>query len=160
MEFDIDVSGGDIFDKDYAVCIASKDGIIKGFKISLSFVSIIKSRYEQNLYRYKKSDKSKSLLKIRLYSIIIYYLFKGIKIRESLILNLCRDFSGREKDIENNLKYFLTEKLKIKIDKFNFGKLTKDSNADRYAYLMRKDKNNKMRIYIKIDSKDVEEFLK
>ena len=56
--------------------------------------------------------------------------------------------------------YFLTEKLKIKIDKFNFGKLPKDSNEDRYAYLMRKDKNNKMGIYVKIDSKDVEEFLK
>jgi len=160
MEFDIDVSGEDIFNKDYVICIANKDGIIKGFKMDSSLAKIIKSRYGQNIYRYKKSDKGKSLLKIRIYSLIIYYLFKSVKIKENLILNICKDFNGRENEIEDNLRYLLIKRLNLKIDKFNFCKLPKDSNADQYAYLMRRDKKNKMKTYVKIEPKNIEKFLK
>ncbi len=34
MIFDIDVSGGDLLNKDYVICIANRDGIIKGFKFN------------------------------------------------------------------------------------------------------------------------------
>jgi len=157
--FEIDVSGEDVFDKDYTICIANKDGIIKGFKFDRKTTSDLLSKYDQEAYRYKKSKKNKSTLKIRLYSIIIYYLFKSLKMKEEIVLNICRDFYGRESDIKHNLKFFLEEKLNLKINHINFEKLDKNSNADRYAYLMRKDKKNKMKTYVNIKLKDIERWL-
>jgi len=82
MEFDIDVSGKDILSKNYVICIASKDGkLIKGFKFNNKLVQIIASKYGQELYKYKKSVQGKVNLQIRIYSIVIYYLFKSIKIK-------------------------------------------------------------------------------
>ena len=159
MDFDIDVSGEDLFDKDYTICIANKDGIIKGFKMTDRISSVIKSRYGKNIYKYSKSKKGKSSLKIRIYCVAIYYLFKNIKLKENLVLNICRDFNGREKDIESNLRYFLIDKLGLNVDRFNFQKLPKDSNADTYAYLMRRDKKNKISNYVKITINELEKFL-
>jgi hypothetical protein len=159
MKFEVDVSGEDIFNKDYVICIANKDGIIKGYKISAGVGSIINSRHGQGLYRYDKSKSGKSLLKIRVYSIIIYCLFKSLNLKGELELNLCKDFSGREQDINSNLNYFLGERLGLSV-KINFVKLDKDSNAHRYAYLMRKDTKNKLNAYVEISLEDVEQFLK
>jgi len=36
MEFDIDVSGDDLLSRDYTICIADRDSIIRGFKFSLN----------------------------------------------------------------------------------------------------------------------------
>jgi hypothetical protein len=75
MEFDIDVSGEDILSIGYTVCIANKDSIIKGYKMSHNMLDIISSRYNQNIYnKYKKSSTGRSLLKIRIYCIIIHHL--------------------------------------------------------------------------------------
>ena len=106
MEFDIDVSGKDILSKDYVICIANKDKIIRGFKFENKLVSDLSSKFGQGMYRYKKSKRGKSLFKIRLYCIIIYFLFKSINFKKELSLNVCRDFVGREDDIGKTLKYF------------------------------------------------------
>jgi hypothetical protein len=160
MEFEIDVSGEDLLSKNYTICIANKDGIIKGFKFNEKLVKDLSSRYGQEFYRYKKSRKEKSLFKIRLYSITIYYLFKSIKIKKEISLSICRDFQGRENDIQENLKFFLGKILNLKLDKIYFTKLDKDSNANRYSLLMREDTKNKMNTYIKIELKDFEKWLK
>ena len=47
--------------------------------------------------------------------------------------------------------------LKIEI---NYTKFDKNSNADKYAYLMRKDSKNKMDTYVEISLEDIEKFLK
>lgn len=49
--FEIDVLGKDLLSKDYTICIANKNNIIKGFKFSEKFVSNLSSRYGQGLYR-------------------------------------------------------------------------------------------------------------
>lgn len=159
MEFDIDISGEDLLNKDYTVCVAN-ERIIKGFKINANLAGIISSRYGQNIYRYKKSKKGKALLKIRIYSIIIYYLFKSINPSSSIILNICRDFDGREEDIKSNLNYFLVNLLGIQIDKIDFHKLNSNSNAHKYAYLMRKDNKNKLSTYVNISLNNIEKYLK
>jgi len=160
MEFDIDVSGDDIFSNDYTICIANKDSIIKGYKMTSETNQIILSRYGQEFYRYKKSKKNKSQLKVRIYCIIIYYLFKSLKGLKKLTLNICRDFDGKEQDIKNNLDYFLKETLGIGEVEMNFKRLDRDSAADKYAYIMRKDDKNKMKTYVKISIKEIEKFLK
>ena len=38
MDFEIDVSGEDLLNKNYTICIANKDSIIKGFKFSEELV--------------------------------------------------------------------------------------------------------------------------
>ncbi len=159
MDFDIDVSGEDLLSRDYTICIANHDGLIKGYKIPQEFISIINSRYGQGIYRYHKSKKGKALLKVRIYSVIIYHLFKSIKINSPLVLNICRDFDGREAEIKTNLEYFLGMLLNLKVE-IKFGKLGHESNAHKYAYLMKKDTRNKLATYVKIQFDEIERFLK
>ena len=160
MEFEIDVSGEDILDKDYTICVANKDGIIKGFKFDENLVKILKSRYGQEMYRYKKTKKQKATFKVRLYCVVIYYLFKSIKNLREISLTICRDFDGKSNDINFNLSHLLENKLGIIIENVRHEKLKDNSNAHSYAYLMRKDRKNKMNTYVKISLEEIEEFLK
>lgn len=159
MEFEIDVSGEDLLEKGYVICIANKKGIVKGFKIKEPLLKILKSRRGEEKYRYKKSQPGNSLFKIRLYCIIIYYLFKTIKFKNNeIILEICRDFQGHEREITSQLKYFLEDKLGLKIE-IRYLKLPKESIADRYSFLMRKDNKNKMDTYVKINLEEIEKYL-
>lgn len=172
MEFEIDVSGSDLFKKDYSIVVAQRNGgpknpYIFGYKFTEKTLKILKSRHGQGLYRYGFSQTQRSLFKIRLYSIVIYYIVKHIQKKNSKIFDsgiyftLCRDFEGRENDIRSNLRYLLRDTLKLEIRKIHFQRLDKGSNADRYAYLMRKDKKNIMKdIYVHISPEDFEIFLK
>lgn len=160
-EFDIDVSGEDLLSKNYTICVANRGGIIKGFKFNEEYVQILNSRYGQGKYRYKKSKREKAQLKVRTYCIIIYYLFKSLKIEGEISLKICRDFDGKENDIKENLKFFLEKLLGLKIDeRILFTKLDENSNAHRYSHIMRKDTKNQFPNYIKISIEDIEKFLK
>ena len=122
MNFDIDVSGNDLLSKNYTICIADKNGVIKGFKFDNKIIKDLCSR---------------------------------------ISLDICRDFYGRENDIKKNILFFLENKLKLNLgDRIYFTKLSNDSNAHKYSYLMRHDTKNKMQIYIKISLKDFEKWLK
>ncbi len=155
MFLEIDVSGEDLLSKDYTICVSDNWKLIKGFKFSDNFAKTLASRYGQGFYRYKKSRKGKALLKIRIYSVIIYQIIKSLETNENLCLRICRDFDGREQEIKTNLKYFLEEKLGLKCD-FEFTRLEKNSQAHQYSYLMRKDNKNKMDTYVKISLKEIE----
>jgi len=162
-EFEIDVSGEDIFCHNYTVVVADKNnGIIKGYKFNGDLIQILKSRRGEGKYRYPLSKEGNALFKIRLYCIIIYYLFRDIDFRDmdhEIKLEICRDFQGHEQNITSNLKSFLEENLHLKIST-KYVKLPKDSNADKYAYLMRKDTSNKIKGYVKIELEDMEKYLK
>lgn len=158
--FEIDVSGEDLLNKDYTICIADKDSTIKGFKFSDKLIKDLSSRYGQGFYRYSKSKKGKANFKIRLYCIVICYLFKSLKISEEILLNICRDFDGKENDIKENLKaLFKNNNLKLS-ENIYFTRLGKDSNAHKYAFLMREDRKNKMDISVNIRLEDFEKWLK
>jgi hypothetical protein len=159
IDFEIDVSGEDILNPDYTVCAAERGGRIKGFKMTSKLIGLISSRYGQGEYRYEKSKRGKSSLKVRLYCIIVYSLFKALRPKRAR-LYLCRDFDGREEDIKSSLQHFLENLLLVEIDAYLFSKLEKDSNAHKYAYLMRKDTKNRLDTYIKISIEDIERFLK
>ena len=88
MEFDTDVSSNDLLSKNYTICIADKNSAIKGFKFDNKILSILVSRYGQGIYRYAKSKKGKGSFKIRLYCIIIYYLFKSLNLNGNILLNI------------------------------------------------------------------------
>ena len=158
MKLDIDVSGQDILSKDYVICVANGD-IIKGFKFEEKLVKILSSRYGQEFYRYKKSKKGKSNFKIRLYCIVVYYLIESLGIKGDLILNICRDFGGREEDIRKSLENFFRKEFDLKKEIY-FCKLSDNSNAHKYSFLMRHDKKNKLPTYIKIKLEDFEKWLK
>lgn len=159
MIFEIDVSGEDLFSKDYSIVLADKNDLIKGFKFDERLIKILKSRYGEGKYRYKKSRHSGSLLKVRIYCIVIYNLFKSLNIKnKEIILEICRDFQGHEREITSQLKYFLEDKLGLRIG-IRYLTLPKGSNADKYATLMRMDTKNKMNEYVKIELKDIEKYL-
>lgn len=160
MRFEIDVSGEDILSRDYVVCVASTDGkIIKGFKFSAEIVQFLNAGFSSGSYKYERSQKGKSVFKVRIYCIVLYYIFKSMNLRESISLYLFRDFDGKELEINTNLSYFLKDILRIKIDSLRLGQLSKDSKAHEYAFRMRKD-HNKLKNYVSISLKDIEQFLK
>lgn len=160
MEFDIDVSGEDIFNDSYTIVVANNKGIIRGFKFAREMIRIIKSRYGEGTYKYRISKQGKSFLRVRLYCVIIHYLLKSLSLPKETILtlNICRDFQGHEKDITSNLKYFLGNLLGLKLNIY-YIKLSDESNADKYAYLMRKDEQNLMKGYVQISLEDIERYL-
>ncbi len=159
--FDIDVSGSDILSKDYTICVADKKDIIRGFKFEEEIINKLSSGFKAGKYKYKDSGKNKPVFKIRLYSIIIYYILKSLKLSGNVHLNLCRDFYGKDQDIKDNLKFFLEEKLGLSIgDEFHFDKLDPNSNADKYSFLMRHDHKNEFKnLYVKITLTDIEKWL-
>ncbi len=161
MDFEIDVSGEDLLSKNYTICIANKEGsIIKGFKFNEELISILSARFGQGVYKnYQKSHKGKALFKVRLYCIVIYYLIKSIKFKGDLSLTICRDFFGREIDIKENLNYFLSFNLGMK-PRIYFNRLNPESNAHKYAYLMRMDSKNKMDTYENLNLEDIEKWLR
>lgn len=160
MDLEIDVSGGDLLTKNYTIVIADKNSIVRGFKFNESLIKILCSRYGERKYRYPKSSRGKSYLKIRIYCIVIYYLIKSLNLKNnSARLEICRDFQGHEREITSNLKYFLEDKLGLKLE-IHYIKLPKESNADKYAYLMRNDKKNLIKGYVNILLEDIEKYLK
>jgi len=163
MKFEIDVSGYDIFNDTYIICIAKDDGeIIRGFKFSKDLIDVLVSNWKENKYRYEynRFETKRGIFKVRIYSIIIYYLFKSIEKPEFLSLTICRDFKGRTNEITQNLKYFLETILKIKIGTPLFQKLPNSSHAHIYANMMRRDSKNQLKTYVEINLKDIEKFLK
>lgn len=125
-------------------------------------MKVISSRWGKKEYRYSKSKKGKANLKIRLYCVAIFYIFKALskKIKSKKIrLFICRDFKGREEDIKHSLNHLLG-KLGFVPEK-GFLTLEKGSIADNYAFLLRKDSKNKFSKYlIKPELSDFECFLK
>lgn len=161
MKFEIDVSGEDLLNKDYTICVANNDGIIKGFKFSEKLIKDLNSKFGQKLYKYPKSKKGKSDLKVRIYCVVIYYLFKSLKLSGEISLTICRDFIGRENDIKKSLIYFLEKELGLRLnERIYFDKLPRESNAHHYSYLMRFDNKDKMKTYLELSLEDIERWLK
>ena len=130
----------------------------------------ILSRYGQGKYKYSKSNKGKADLKTRVYCAVIYLIFKELKKRHNLkeiSLEICRDLSGREKNIKEMLEQLLGTKdskrgLKLNLNSIFFTKLIKGKSlADEYAYLLRRDRINKFtQYYANIHAEEIENFLK
>ncbi len=163
--FEIDVSGPDIFSKDYTILVAeaSNEKIMLGHRFEDKARAIIRSRFGEGGYKYRHSKKGGVYLKIRLYCVTIYYIFKELKRRHRLKeihLDICRDFSGNEAEIKNQLNHLLGKKLGLEV-KISFLKLPKGSIADKYAFILRHDKLNKLaKLFLPIKVAQLEAFLK
>jgi len=163
MKFEVDVSGYDLFNDTYVICIAREDGeIIRGFKFTKALINSLVSNWKQNKYRYEYNsfETKRGILKVRIYSIILYYLFKSIEKPDFLSLTICRDFKGRNNEIVQSLRYFLEGLLQIKMGKPLFQRLANSSHAHIYASMMRKDIKNQFRTYVDIGLQDIEKFLR
>ena len=167
MRFEIDVSGDDMFNPKYTICIASKDkvkgkSVIKGFRIPEELKQTLIEKWKQNKYRYHHDnlEKKRGLFKVRIYCIIIYYLFKSLDIKEKISLTICKDFSGRKSTINQNLRFLLEEKGRMKIGVPLHQRLPPSSLAHRYALMMLRDSENRLDTYVDISLDDIEKFLK
>lgn len=168
MKFEIDVSGDDLFTNlKYTICIASKDkingkSIIRGYRIDEEVKKTLIEKWKDNKYRYpyNEFEMNRGTFKVRIYCIIIYYLFKSLKIKEKISLTICRDFPGRESTIRQNLKFLMEDKGGMKIGVPLFQKLPTSSLAHWYAKMMANDSENHLDTYVNITLKDIEKFLK
>ena len=157
--FDIDVCSEDLLNGDFSVCFASKDGkVVQGFRIGKELSKIINSRWGQGMYKYKKSKKGKGNLKVRIYTVIVYFIFKKINPKVPIALNICRDFDGQEAYIREMFGYFLERRLYLKIDnRFYFCKLSGNSFAHKGAYELNK-KKIKSRVIMSLEN--IERYIK
>ena len=161
--FEIDVSGQDILDEGYTLVVAENksSGLLLGFKMQNSVISQITYSWRAGTYRYANSKKGKTNLRVRLYCIIIYKIFcelRKVVVGRKILLEICRDFDGKEEQIKQNLLFFLG-KLELEPE-FVFAKLSKESIADKYAYLLSKDTQNKFKdLLVEIKPKEFEELL-
>lgn len=165
MKFEIDVSGQDILNENYVICVSEKskekDAKIKGFKFHKEISDKLQKNWEDGKYKYPCVKGKKGFFKVRIYSIVLFYIFKELDIKENVSLTICRDFSGHENDIDKNLIFFLKNTLGIKLGKPLHQKLPKDSNAHWYAYMMAKDSADLFKdAYIQISLEDIEKYLK
>jgi len=154
MRFEIDVSGSDIFKPKYAICIASKDlikgkRIIRGFRIDKELRETLIKKWKENKYRYyyDQYEGTRGTFKVRIYCIIIYYLLKSLKIKEKISLTICRDFSGREATINQNLKFLLYKKGGMIMGVPLHQKLPPWSLAHWYALMIARDSENRLDTY-------------
>jgi hypothetical protein len=162
MKFEIDVSGYDLFKDNYVICIASDNGdIVKGFKFSKELIENLIANWKSNKYRYEYdiNENKRGIFKVRIYSIVLYYLFKSIDKLDWVSLTICRDFKGRNNEITQNLKYLLETNLNIKMGKPLYRRLSKTSSAHIYANMMRRDTKNFLKTYVEISLIDIEKFL-
>ncbi len=162
MKFEVDVSGYDIFKDTYVICIAREDGeVIRGFKFNKKLVDSLINNWRANKYRYEYDnfETKRGVFKVRVYSVILYYLFSSIEKPDFLSLTLCRDFKGRDNDITQSLRYFLENILKMKIGKPLYQRLAFTSHAHIYANMMRRDAKNLLNTYVNISLEDIERFL-
>lgn len=162
MKFEIDVSGYDIFKDTYVICVAKDDGeIVKGFKFNEELVNNLIINWKANKYRYEYNnyETKRGIFKVRVYSIILYYIFKSIEKPDWISLTICKDFKGRTNEITQNLKYFLETILKIKMGKPLYQRLSNSSHAHIYANMMRRDTKNLLKTYVDISLRDIEKFL-
>ena len=159
MKFEIDVSGDDIFNPDYVICIAGEEGIIKGFKFKKELIDTIVTNWKSKKYGYKTSDKGRGFFKVKLYCVIIHYLFKSANIKNRVLLTICRDFHGHVNDINNSLRHFLETRLNLEIGYPRHRKLPDSSHAHRYAKMMYNDKLNILPIYVNITLDDIEKLI-
>jgi len=167
MRFEIDVSGSDIFRTKYAICIASKDlingkRIIKGFRMNNELRKTLIKKWKENKYKYHYDlcETTRGTFKVRIYCVIVYYLLKSLQIEEKISLTICRDFSGRESTINQNLRFLLEEKGKMQIGVPLYRKLPPSSLAHWYAKNTANDSENRLDTYVNITLEDIEKFLK
>ncbi len=168
MKFEIDVSGDDLFtNPKYTICIASKDkidgkSIIRGYRIDEEIKETLIEKWKNNKYRYRytESERTRASFKVRIYCIIIYYLFKSLEIKEKISMTICRDFYGRESTIKQNLKFLLESEGGMEIGVPLFQRLPPSSLAHWYANMMANDSENHLDTYVNITLKDIEKFLK
>ena len=115
-QLEIDVSGSDILSKDYTVVIAEKDNskLLIGYKFNRKIQQDLLSKFGEKRFHYNKSKKGQAHFRIRLYCIIIYYLFKKIRKQfnsKEIFIDLCRDFQGNENNIGQQLDFFIRKKM-------------------------------------------------
>jgi len=70
MKFEIDVSGYDLFNDTYVICISGGDGeVIRGFKFTQDLVNALVSNWKENKYRYEYNqfETKRGIFKVRIY---------------------------------------------------------------------------------------------
>jgi hypothetical protein len=97
----IDVSGKDILDSNFAICLTVNDRYCYGYRLEKQVQAILKRGYGSGKYNLE-IKKNYINLKIRLYSAIVSLLLKYVSSRfqlEDYLILMCNDFDGHFNDI-------------------------------------------------------------
>jgi len=163
MHLEIDVSGSDIFDEHYSICLSAGNGRIKGFKLDKDLIVNIRKNWKEGKYtKYPYQPKNQGAFKTRIYCIIgkllLKELFNGFD-DDTVGVRFCRDFPGHEDSIKASLNHCITHIHKKKTTKVCCAKLPSSSGAHRYAKIMNQDIHNHLGTYVNITLQQIEPFL-
>lgn len=163
MHLEIDVSGSDIFDEHYSICLSAGGGRIKGFKFNKELIANIKKNWKEGKYdKYSYQPKNQGAFKARIYCVISKLLLGELFIGfddEIIGVRFCRDFPSHEDTIKASLSHCITHIHKKKTTKICCGRMPKNSDAHRYAKIMNQDLYNYLGSYVNITIEQIEPFL-
>jgi hypothetical protein len=162
MTIEIDVSGSDIFCKDYCICAVDNEGIVKGYKFKEEDVEKLKEGFVNKKYTRLDKRTTPSKFKVKIYLIVLKHLLKELfkeHKKEEISILFCRDFPGHENAISRSITHQILNVHKRKLSTIKCGKLPSLSDAHRYAYMMNKDRHNYLSCYCTFSLKDIEEQL-
>ena len=163
MDFEIDMSGCDIFENGCVhgsvIGISNYNGMIRGFQLNDELVNDLKKNWKAGKYFCKSSKRQGGFFKAMVYSAIICGLFESIENPGSINITICRDFRYHENNIEQRLKKLLRKKLNIQVNSIKSCTLPGGCDIDNYVYLMYKDTYNLLSTYVNLSLTDIEKFL-
>ncbi len=162
MNIEIDVSGADLFHENYVICASDSQGIIRGFKFSKEIINKLKKNWKKGKYNKCPYSPNAGKFKVRIYRVVLRYLLKQIfKLNNDKKVKVvfCNDFKGHENGISQSLEHVITQICKKKLISISCSRLTNNSDAHMYAYIMNKDKYNYLSCFVNLKLKDIEKGL-
>jgi len=120
--YNIDVTGDDLFAKNFGIIVVYNNSHVYAFK----FASDLQKRIRGLFNNYEFGFENKHILKPRIYCAILTLILKHIGItnktnKNDFLLNMCNDFDGHNNDIVALLKENLSsENVFLKFDSNNY----------------------------------------
>lgn len=142
-KIDIDVSGKDILNRNFSICIVLNDKYKYGYRFEHNTQEVLKFGYKSGKYRLKVVRGSKNL-KVRLYSAVVSLLLNElclrVKVNKNYEIFLCNDLDG----YFNAIRQFLRDNTTFK-------------DVIDYIYLTRHPKDSVIQKTVKALSKGIKD---
>lgn len=156
--FQIDKSGGDLFEKDYSIILILNQKEVYGINIPQKIKDDLGYHYKNNLLNIKAdSDKKKrNRFRLRFHTAIIIKLIekavKDLRHLEDVNIQICNDFDGHFHEIKDMIYKNLYPLIPgLKLENIVSTKFQKPSLIDDAGKTFRKKDKTKLKEYMQIN---------
>lgn len=155
--FQVDKSGGDIFEKDYSIVLVANKELIYGTNIKKSIKDSIVHQFKQGNLRinHYSEKKKKNRFRLRFHMAIVIKLFeqaiKDLGFIDEINIQICNDFDGHFHEIKDMVFKHLSRLIpSLKPEDIVQTKFNKPSLIDGVGKDFRNNNKSKLAKYNKI----------